>query len=291
MVKGAPCSPAVLRGAVVYSLVVGIYYGGHRHSVYYPASVLVWYVVFVLAVRWLQRDERCNELVLGYPRWSYLVSLGCGGGLLTLMLVSFCSGDGTGAPGGWAVDRGGSDSGAGGTTLGGGAVDAFLHAPSPGAAAPLARALHMQPAALLFAALLKDYAVYERGLESVFLLHHLVSITGVILCLHLPRGAGIGVLNMVVAELGSQVYNNMVLRRGLGASRLLYYVGMSASNLLVVWTTYRMCLLQPLGLGYKVSYVAMCAFLVLVRFVGKFLVDEQFAAEATEAGTGGKKSQ
>ena len=31
--------------------------------------------------------------------------------------------------------------------------------------------------------------------------------------------------------------------------------------------------------------------LVLVRFVGKFLVDEQFAAEATEAGTGGKKSQ
>ena len=285
-VKGEPCSPAVLRAAVTYSLVVGIYFGGYQYSVYFPVSVLVWYAVLVFAVRCLQRHEGCNEMVLGYPRWSYLVSLGCGGALLTLMLVSFYSGDGTEAQGGWTVDGNNLD----GTTLGG-ALDAFLHAPSPAAATPLARLLHMQPSALLFAGLLKDYVVYERGLEFVFLLHHLVSITGVILCLHLERGAGIGVLNMVVAELGSQVYNNMVLRSGSKASRLLYYLGMSASNLLIVWTTYRLCLLQPLGFARKTGYVALCAFLILVRFVGKFLVDEQLAAEASAMGGDGKKSQ
>ena len=31
-VKGEPCSPAVLRAAVAYSLVVGLYFGGYQYS-------------------------------------------------------------------------------------------------------------------------------------------------------------------------------------------------------------------------------------------------------------------
>lgn len=59
----------------------------------------------------------------------------------------------------------------------------------------------------IFGYMLKDFVLYPAGIELGYLVHHLITIAGCTLCLHLPAGAALTTLN------GAQVCRSALRRR------------------------------------------------------------------------------
>lgn len=245
----SPTATRVVVGVSWAAAVLGALQLGGLLWVIFPASVVAWHAFYVAWCRFLQRYNNGSLLRLldGYGAWSYLAAMTSGGLVLPVCLVAA------------AVTAGALSSAEG--------ANSFLM----GALEPDSWAMFFiaQLHASLIAGLLKDYVVYDGGLELVFAAHHIVSIAGCMLCLSLPVGAGFAAANAVVAELGSTFYNYAVLMQFTRVSTFSYFVGMTASNATIGYITYELWVLTGLGQGTKVAYLVMCIFIVLLRVVGK----------------------
>ena len=123
--------------------------------------------------------------------------------------------------------------------------------------------------------MLKDYVVYDSGLESVFVLHHLATILGCSLCLVVPAGFGLVTLNAVVAEFGSVFYNIKTLYPLRTFNHAVYLFTMGASNVLAVYIGQWFLRLPEMAGGDKAwvrySYGALLVLLIIIRCGGWIL--------------------
>ena len=261
----SPTATLVVVGVSWATAVLGSLQLGGLLWVIFPASVVAWHTFYVAWCRYLQRynNGSLQRLLDGYGAWSYLAAMTSGGLVLPVCLLAA------------AVTSG--------ALLSPESANSFLM----GTLDPNSWAMFFiaQLHASLIAGLLKDYVVYEGGLELVFAAHHIVSIAGCMLCLALPVGAGFAAANAVVAELGSTFYNYAVLTQFSRMSTLSYFVGMTASNATIGYITYELWLLEGLGQGTKTTYLIMCIFIVLLRVVGKGILGARLV------GGGGKKAK
>jgi hypothetical protein len=145
-------------------------------------------------------------------------------------------------------------------------VDAFLRGPAPEAARRFLQHAHC----CIIGYLLKDYtSLYPNGLESGYVLHHLVSIAGCALCLLMPMGLGLTTFNGIQCEFASALYS---LRLALPSkfTKTLYYVGMCMSNILGAVLAYEL-FSYPLAASWRVTYAVLAAVLIALRTGGLVL--------------------
>jgi len=118
--------------------------------------------------------------------------------------------------------------------------------------------------AALCAAMLKDFVVYDSQMELWLALHHVITVSGCIVCIAFPAGNLLAAANSTVAELGSTCYNLYAI--GI-FPKIVYIIGMVASNVMIVVVTLMLCQLE-LPLWMQLLYVVMCVLILLVRTIG-----------------------
>ncbi|EOD36810.1 hypothetical protein EMIHUDRAFT_201047 [Emiliania huxleyi CCMP1516] len=118
----------------------------------------------------------------------------------------------------------------------------------------------------IFGYMLKDFVLYPAGIELGYLVHHLITIAGCTLCLHLPAGAALTTLNGAQAEVSSSLFSVRHVWPS-PPTRLLYYLSMSASNALGALLALRLADIDTLPRSLTTAY-AGALLLDLADWVG-----------------------
>jgi len=122
---------------------------------------------------------------------------------------------------------------------------------------------------------LKDF-LYGK-VSFGFLLHHIFTFGGCLLCLFTPAAVGLVTVNCLVAELGSAFSNLYTLYKG--KSLLFTYVmAMTLSNCLAGWITSEYWRLETVTLPFRASYLVLAALLIIFRTIGTVLHSKTFMA-------------
>jgi hypothetical protein len=244
MSENAFCSPGVLAAFATVCWCATLVGGYLAAGAWHTAGVFFWFTLYWVTCRRLKGSGAYFlEELEGYPMWSYWSAIMNGAVVLPACCAAACVV--SGAPSPFAED--------------------FLLS-----RVEIGTSLNFwvaQGNAALCAGMLKDFVVYDRGMELHFALHHAVATFGLVLCLMLPAGAVIGSVNAVLAELGTQCYNYYVLSRFSRPSKALYFIGMKVSHVLVGQLTWTLMGL-PSPLWMRIVYLIFCTLLVALRTVG-----------------------
>eukprot|EP00906_Rhabdomonas_costata_P009441 RCo013356 len=121
----------------------------------------------------------------------------------------------------------------------------------------------------IIGAMMKDFWVYGDLNQWFFVVHHLLTVVGDSLCLCVPSGVGIVTLNALNAEVLSVAYNIKVLYPST-ASRLAHLVLMGLSNTGGVALSVLFAL-RPIPLWWRVVYCSLAGMILAFRCAGWFI--------------------
>lgn len=165
-----------------------------------PLSVLFWTVFYVMVCRGLKKvgGKSSTKIIQGYPLWSYHASFSHGWGVLLVLVYLVVANGEVSLTDNW------SD----GTQ--------FIW--------------YEQMHCAVIGYLMKDYTVYESGIDLGYIAHHLFACLGCSLCMHIPSCAGLLALNAVQCEAASSSFGLATILPNL-ITKSLYAVAMTLSNL------------------------------------------------------------
>ena len=115
--------------------------------------------------------------------------------------------------------------------------------------------------------LLKDYTLYDAGLENVFVLHHVLSIGGCIVSIQMPELAGLVALQGVQAEMASSFYNLQISHPST-ITRAAYAVFMGASTYVSPYLGWCIFSYEPLPALVRWTYLFLTTLIVILRTAG-----------------------
>eukprot|EP00294_Goniomonas_avonlea_P006912 CAMPEP_0114553472 /NCGR_PEP_ID=MMETSP0114-20121206/7681_1 /TAXON_ID=31324 /ORGANISM="Goniomonas sp, Strain m" /LENGTH=254 /DNA_ID=CAMNT_0001738427 /DNA_START=173 /DNA_END=937 /DNA_ORIENTATION=+ len=225
-------SPVMVMVTAALSLVLIVILGS--------ADVLVWSLMwagfYCLVAQVLQAVvEYPRERLLGYPRWSYYLSIAHqGGSLFIISLVILAAQWGRE---GWLDAAWGPE-----------------------------HTWEMQVHASIVGAMFKDYWFYGRDFELAFLCHHIMAIAGCSMCTSVPLGVGIVTLNAIQSECVSVFYNVKVIFDS-KLARLGFLITMPMSNVLGLYLAYRFANLG-VPIQWHATYTLLAIGLTAIRCGG-----------------------
>jgi hypothetical protein len=231
-------------------------------------GIVAWTVLYVLVIRWLigsnnnnssnnnaddDQKRSSNPLLRereGYPLWSYILGMFSGGVAMPLLSA--------------AAYLAASDTEA--SSL---AIRTWTrHDVDFWGSAPASHMVLEQIHCAIIGYLLKD-AVYSKGLSVPFILHHVASVGGCMMCLVFPTGATYVSLNAAQCEFASAFYNATIMMPGSHVWRLAYWLVMLGSNSFAMYLSYvQFAVLHNIHIAWRITYISLASLIVLLRCGG-----------------------